>query len=97
MVAAGPAWLGAPPIQTTRIVSLAPSATELLYALGQGHRVVGVTRFDDYPAAVLTLPKVGGFVDPDLEAIMTLRPDFVVAIPTSGGRARLDAITALWP
>lgn len=77
-----------------RIVSLAPNVTEVLFALGAGPRVVAVTRFDDYPPQVKTLPKVGGIIDVDLEALIAQKPDLVVG--TSAGaddelRARLDA------
>ena len=93
---AAPEWLGPPPPPTPqRIVSLAPSATELLFALGAGPQVVGVTRFDDYPEAVKTLPKVGGFNDPDPEAVLALHPDCVVAVPTASGRSRVDALARL--
>ena len=61
-----------------RIVTLAPSATEALFALGLGSKVVGVTRFDAFPAEVKEIPKVGGYLDPDFEAILRLRPTLVV-------------------
>jgi iron complex transport system substrate-binding protein len=89
---AGEGAAAAPP---RRIVSLAPSVTELLFALGVGDRVVGVTRYDDFPPAVTRLPKVGGFVDPDAEAVLALHPDLVVAVRTSGGRGRLDTLARL--
>ena len=93
---AAPLWIGPPPPQAPqRIVSLAPSATELLFALGAGPQVVGVTRFDDFPEAVKALPKVGGFNDPDTEAVLALHPDCVVAVPTAGGRSRVDALARL--
>ncbi len=63
-----------------RIVSMAPSATEILFALGLGDRVVGVTRYCDYPAATRQLAKVGGFVDPNYEAIVALRPDLTILL-----------------
>jgi iron complex transport system substrate-binding protein len=63
-----------------RIVSLAPSITEVLYALGLGDRVVGVTRYCEYPLEVQTKPKVGGYFDPNFEAILTLRPDLVILL-----------------
>ena len=62
-----------------RIISIAPSNTEILFALGLGYRVVGVTDFCDYPAAALEKEKVGGFFPPDLEKIVALNPDLVVA------------------
>ena len=62
-----------------RIVSLAPNVTEILFALGLGDRVVGVTRYCDYPVEALKKEKIGGMVDPNLEKIQSLRPDLIVA------------------
>lgn len=61
-----------------RIVSTAPSITELLYALGLGNRVVGVTRFCRYPPEAQLKPKIGDYTAPNLEAIAALRPDLVI-------------------
>ena len=61
-----------------RIVSTAPSITELLYALGLGDRVVGVDRFSRYPPEALQKPKIGDYANPNLEAIAALRPDLVI-------------------
>lgn len=66
-----------------RIVSLAPSLTELVFALGAGAQVVGVTRFDNYPAEVAHLPRVSGVVDPEPESVLRLNPDFVISIPAA--------------
>jgi iron complex transport system substrate-binding protein len=74
-----------------RIVSLAPANTEIVYALGLFDRLVGVTTYDDYPAEVVDLPKVGDFVTPNLEAIAAAEPDIVLA--TTGVQA--DAIEQL--
>lgn len=63
-----------------RLISLAPSTTELLFALDIGDRVVGVTRFCDYPPEADALPKVGGFFDPNYEAILKLEPDLIVLL-----------------
>jgi len=65
-----------------RIVSTAPSITELLYALGLGDRVVGVDRFSRYPSEALRKSKIGDYVNPNLETIASLRPDLVI-IPTN--------------
>lgn len=62
-----------------RIVSLAPAHTEILFALGLGNRVVGVTDYCDYPAEVKKKTRVGGYMDPNLEKIVALNPDLVVA------------------
>ena len=63
-----------------RIVSMAPSVTETLYALGLGDRVVGVSRFCSYPPEVSQKPRIGGYYDPNFEAIVALRPDLVVML-----------------
>lgn len=61
-----------------RIISLAPNITEILFALGLGDRIVGVTTFCDFPAEARQKPKVGGMSNPSLEAVVSLRPDIVV-------------------
>lgn len=64
-----------------RIISLSPSVTEILFSLGvDSSRVVGVTRFCDYPPEARSRPVVGGIVDPSLEEIVARRPDLVVAV-----------------
>ncbi|RPI21646.1 MAG: cobalamin-binding protein [Acidobacteria bacterium] len=62
-----------------RIVSLAPNLTETLYALGAGHEVVGVTSYCNYPPEAQTKEKVGDFINPSLEKIVSLQPDLVLA------------------
>jgi len=62
-----------------RIVSLAPSNTEILFALGLGDKVVGDTEYCNYPEAAKTKPKVGGFSTVDVEKVVSLRPDLVLA------------------
>ncbi len=61
-----------------RIVSLSPNPTQVIYALGYMDQVVGVTIFDEYPPQVIDLPKVGGWINPNYEAILALKPDLVV-------------------
>lgn len=68
----------APDVQGPRVVSLVPSATETLFAIGAGPQVVGVSSFDTLPADAGTRPRVGALLDPDVERILTLRPDLVV-------------------
>lgn len=63
--------------QVRRIVSLTPNTTEALFAIGAGERLVGRSRFCDYPPEVRALPAVGGYVDPSFEAILALEPDLV--------------------
>ncbi|MEX1000284.1 MAG: ABC transporter substrate-binding protein [Thermodesulfobacteriota bacterium] len=61
-----------------RIVSLSPNLTQVIYALGYMDQVVGVTIFDEYPPQVIDLPKIGGWINPNYEAILALKPDLVV-------------------
>lgn len=68
------------PRKYSRIVSLAPSITETLFALGIGTHVVGRTRFDKYPPEVSSIQEVGGFYDLNYEAILALRPDLVILL-----------------
>jgi iron complex transport system substrate-binding protein len=70
-----------------RIVSLLPSLTETVCALEQCHRLVGVDRYSNWPASVGKLPKVGGGLDPNIEAIVALRPDVVLMSVTSSRAA----------
>lgn len=75
----------------TRLVSLVPSVTEMLFAIGAGPRVVGVSSFDQYPPEVAGIPKVGGLIDPDVERLLALAPDLVVVYATQTDlRAQLD-------
>jgi iron complex transport system substrate-binding protein len=64
----------------SRIISLSPGITETLFALGLGDRVVGVTRFCNYPPEARMKADVGGYVDPNYEAIAALKPDLVIAL-----------------
>jgi iron complex transport system substrate-binding protein len=72
-----PAARQAPP-PPKRIVSLVPAVTEMIYALGAGDRVVGVSSFDRFPPEVERVPRVGALLDPDVERILALRPELVV-------------------
>ena len=67
-----------------RIVSLIPSVTEMLFSIGAGDVLVGVSSFDHYPPAVEQKTKVGGLLDPDFERILALKPDLVIVYGTQG-------------
>jgi iron complex transport system substrate-binding protein len=69
---------GVPRVLPTRIISLIPAVTEMLYALRAGAEVVAVSSFDDYPPEVGRLPRVGALLDPDLERILALKPDLII-------------------
>jgi iron complex transport system substrate-binding protein len=80
---------------TDRIVSLVPSVTETLFALGVGDEVVGVSSYDDYPPEVVRLPRVGSFLTPNLEAIAALRPTIVIGRGISSNQREIHALSAL--
>ena len=67
------------PHEINRIVSLAPNITEILFALGVGDKVVGVTDYSDYPEKAKQLPTVGSFANPNIELVQNLKPDLVIA------------------
>ena len=77
----------------SRIVSLSPSITESIYALKLGANLIGVTRYCQYPFQATLLPKVGGFLDTNLEALIALRPSLVVGV--SEERETLSRLTTL--
>jgi len=66
------------PAQPQKIVSLSPSCTEILFALGLGSKVVGVDKFSNYPPEAQKVEKVGGFSDPSVEKIAALKPDLIL-------------------
>lgn len=83
------------PARPARIVSLAPNITEILFAVGAGGELAGVTAQCDYPPQARALPRVGGFSDPNLELIVSLRPDLVIATADGNPRALVDRLTEL--
>jgi len=68
------------PENPQRVVSLAPSITEIIFALGEGSRLKGVTQHCDFPTEAQSLPKVGSYVHLDLERIVALKPDLCIAV-----------------
>lgn len=93
IAASAPAALqqpSSPAPEPKRIISLVPAVTEMLFAVGAGPRVVGVSSFDRFPAEVERLPRVGALLDPDIERILSLRPDLVVVY-----RSQTDVLAQL--
>ena len=78
-----------------RLVSLAPSVTEILFRLGLGDRLVGVTKFCNYPPETAEISQVGGFSNPSAEKIVSLAPDLVIAIPNVGNRDAVNTVQRL--
>ena len=75
-----------------RIVSLLPSLTETVCALGQCERLVGVDRYSNWPERVRTLPRMGGGLDPNIERIVAQKPDLVLLAGSTRGAERLQAL-----
>jgi iron complex transport system substrate-binding protein len=67
-----------PAPETRRIISLVPAVTEMLYEIGAGGRVIAVSSYDTYPPEVKALPSVGALLDPNVERILSLKPDLVI-------------------
>ncbi|MBU4186280.1 MAG: cobalamin-binding protein [Proteobacteria bacterium] len=78
-----------------RVVSLAPSITEIIFALGQEHRLKGVTRYSDFPPEAVNLPRVGSYVQLDLERIVALKPELCIAIKDGNPREIVERLESL--
>ncbi|MBK7578638.1 MAG: ABC transporter substrate-binding protein [Myxococcales bacterium] len=85
---------GRAPGPARRVVSLSPSTTEAIFALGHGARLVGRSRYCDFPPEVKAVRPVGGFVDPSLEAILAVKPDLVIGVQGPGLRDFADRLEA---
>lgn len=72
-----------------RIVSLAPNLTEIVFLLGQEGKLVGVTRYCNYPPRATSLPRIGGIVDPDVERIVAANPDLVLCTTDGNPKERV--------
>jgi iron complex transport system substrate-binding protein len=96
ILAASPAqWLGPKPEATiTRLITIAPSLTETVLALGATDTLIGVSRFDEAPA-VQSLPRVGGFVDPSIETVLKLKPQLVVVQKSPGNQKPIEKLAEL--
>lgn len=81
--------LAAPP---TRVVSLIPTTTELMFALGAGARLVGRTSWCDYPAAAARVPDLGNGIGPNVEAVVAAKPDLVLLYKSAANRAAADQL-----
>ncbi|NDD64249.1 MAG: cobalamin-binding protein, partial [Acidobacteria bacterium] len=77
------------PVRPERIISLAPNLTEILFAIGLGDRIVGVTSYCDFPAAALTKARVGDTITPNPERVIALKPDLVLVTTSS----QLESLT----
>lgn len=89
---AGPLGADAGDRAPARIISLAPSITEIIYALGEGERLVGVSTYCDHPPAARDVDRVGTFLQPNIEVILAKRPDLVIAVPSPENRAAVEKL-----
>jgi iron complex transport system substrate-binding protein len=83
------------PAEVKRVVSLAPNLTEIVFALGEGDRLAGDTDYCDFPAVATQKPHVGGPVNPNLEQIVALTPDLVLATKSINRRETVDALARI--
>ncbi|CAB1061280.1 Vitamin B12 ABC transporter, substrate-binding protein BtuF [Olavius sp. associated proteobacterium Delta 1] len=78
-----------------RVISLAPSITEIVFALKQENRLKGVTRYSDYPSAAKKLPRIGSYVRLDIERIVALNPDLCIATRDGNPKTIIDRLASL--
>jgi len=78
--------------EVQRVISLAPSVTETIFALGFGDRLVGVSVYCDYPPEAQRIDRVGTFLTPNVEAILAKHPDVIIAVPTPGNQSAVEAL-----
>jgi iron complex transport system substrate-binding protein len=83
------------PDNPLRVVALAPSITEIMFALGQEKRLAGISRFSDFPPEAMHLPRVGSYIQPDIERIISLNPDLCIAVKDGNPRAVADQLAFL--
>jgi cobalamin transport system substrate-binding protein len=83
------------PEHVKRIVSLAPNLTEIVFALGEGDHLAGDTDFCDYPAEATQKPRVGGPINPNLEQIVALMPDLILATTAINRRETVEALARI--
>ena len=83
------------PDNPRKVIALAPSIAEVIFDLGEGKRLIGVTQYSDYPSQARALPRVGSYVRLDLEKIIALEPDLCLAIKDGNPKHIIDRIVAL--
>ena len=83
------------PADPRRVIALAPNITEIIFALNQQHRLQGVTQFSDYPVEARKLPKVGSYVQLDIERIVALKPDLCLAIKDGNPRTVVERLESM--
>ena len=95
LAASSAQWLGPPPpVPATRVISLAPSITETVIALGGKDSLIAVSRFCDFPE-VAKLPKAGGFNDISVETIVALKPQLLVVAKSPGNQKSVETLARL--
>jgi cobalamin transport system substrate-binding protein len=82
-------------VEPRRIISLAPSVTETLFAVGAGEEVVGVSELSDFPPQARRVDRVGSYLKPNVEAVVAHRPDVVIAVPSPGNREAVESLVEL--
>jgi iron complex transport system substrate-binding protein len=83
------------PADPQRIIALAESVTEIVFAVGRGDRLVGTTRYADYPQAALKIPRIGSYIQLDIERIAALKPDLCIGIRDGNPKSAVERLDAL--
>ena len=83
------------PEPPSRIISLSPSITEILFSLGLEERIVGVSDHSDFPPQALTKPRVGSYINPSVERTISLNPDLIVATAAGNPREFVERMESL--
>jgi len=83
------------PAHPKRVIAFAPSITEIIYQLKKEKLLKGVTRFSDYPEAALSLPRIGSYINLDLEKIMSLQPDLCIAIKDGNPKITISRLEGM--
>ncbi|MEE9142845.1 MAG: helical backbone metal receptor, partial [Gammaproteobacteria bacterium] len=82
-------------LESPRVVSLAPALTELVFAAGAGNTLVGVVEYSDYPKEALEIPRVGDAFRIDVERVLAMEPDIVLAWPSGNPAPMLEQLESL--
>jgi iron complex transport system substrate-binding protein len=83
------------PADPQRIISLSPSVTEIIFALGQGHRLQGVAQYSDFPPAAKSLPRIGSFQYLNVERIISLQPDLAIGVQGNNSQLAMERLEGL--
>ncbi|MFH1156220.1 MAG: cobalamin-binding protein [Pseudomonadota bacterium] len=83
------------PAEPVRVIAMAPSITEIIFAIGREDRLAGVTQYSDFPEPARALPRIGSYIQLDLERIVALKPDLCIAVKDGNPKGTVDRMVSL--